>query len=314
MRILVVDDDPVILDLVSMVLRTDYDEDVSVMSSAQGALEILNRKDERFDVLILDIDMPEMNGIELCTKVRALPAYRATPIIMLTARTDMSSIESAFAAGATDYITKPFDLKGIHLRLQVAERMMRESCDIFTQDSLLNPVPAALDGKEVSSEGPLRIVGLPQHSDYFSLGNYLAQLERKRVDESVVFAVQINDFDKLCDTLSTREMLTVISEVSNGICAAAQDPRLLNAFIGSGVFMCIASKNMLDFWLEVEQRIEDYLRASERMKSMGFDFDVSVIVGRPFRPSANRTQRVRQTFDRARTQLEKRAQSDKKAL
>jgi CheY-like chemotaxis protein len=105
MRFLVVDDDPIVLKLIPMVLRQEGHEDIRVASTGMAALGILSNAIDPFDAILLDIEMPEMNGIDVCARIRQMPGYRSIPIIMLTARSDTGSIESAFSAGANDYIT-----------------------------------------------------------------------------------------------------------------------------------------------------------------------------------------------------------------
>ena len=306
MKILVVDDDLVILDLLPTVLRQDGHKDIRVASSGADALDILAGSHEIFDVLILDIMMPEMDGIALCAGIRKLRSYSDIPIIMLTASSDTCSIESAFAAGANDYITKPFDIKSIGTRIQIAERMMSEACKVVNSTSLLQNLPEPFGTHEFNIDDSVRISGLNQHTDPFSLGNYLSQLARKKVDKTSVFALRVNAFEALYDDLSCKEILLAIAEVSNAIASAADDNRLLNAYLGSGTFMCIATDDLLDIWLAMEDRIDTYLKRSELLRGARIGVDISVTVGRPFRPNASKTKRVRPTFDRAISLLDKR--------
>lgn len=306
MKILVVDDDPVILDLLPTVLRQEGHQDIGVAISGADALDILACSQEVFDVLILDIMMPGMDGIALCTSIRKMQSYTDTPIIMLTARSDTCTIESAFAAGANDYITKPFDIKNIGTRIQVAERMMNETCKIVTYTSLINHLPEPFGTHEFDIDDPVRISGLIQHTDPFSLGNYLSQLTRKKVDETSVFALKINAFEALYDDYSSKELLLIIAELSNAIAISAGDNRLLNAYVGSGTFICIATDDLLGIWFEMEERINTYLKRSELLRGAEIEVNISVIIGRPFRPNASKTKRVRPTFDRAISLLDKR--------
>ena len=82
------------------------DYDVIPCTSGREALEIL--ADETIDLILLDIMMPEMNGFQVCERVRANPEWEEIPIIFLTARQDEDSIEKAYDVGAHDYVTKPF--------------------------------------------------------------------------------------------------------------------------------------------------------------------------------------------------------------
>ena len=313
MRILIVDDDPIIRELLPTILRQEGYTDISVVASGNAALDILGRLNSTFDVLILDIAMLEMDGVELCTRVRKIPAYRTTPIIMLTAKSDALSIESAFVAGATDYITKPFDVKRIGLRIQIADRTMRKTCKTVTQDSLTNRLPEPFETEDLGIKDAVRISGLAQHTDPFSLGNYLSQLARKMVTETSVFAAKIGAFEPLHEIYSSRELLLIIAEASTAISVAVGNKRLLGAYLGSGTFMCIAANDILGIWLAMEHRVAEYLKHSERLQTAGINEEISVTMGRPFRPNASKTKRVRPTFERAILQLDRRNKVSNKA-
>ncbi len=104
-KVLVVDDDPDVRRLVEMKLKI---EGISTELACDG-VDALQRMDEQvFDLVILDIMMPEMDGIEACRRLRANSVYGRVPVLMLTARAQIADIERGFEAGATDYMVKPF--------------------------------------------------------------------------------------------------------------------------------------------------------------------------------------------------------------
>lgn len=61
----------------------------------------------QIDLILMDVLMPEMDGVEACRQIKSRPHLCDIPIIMVTAKTDLSNLQAAFAAGANDYITKP---------------------------------------------------------------------------------------------------------------------------------------------------------------------------------------------------------------
>ncbi len=124
MHVLVVDDDLFILDLLRTILTADGHHTVECTVSPRDALRKLEAG-PGFDCLIYDIVMPDMDGIELCRRTRELRRYRHVPILILTAQQDRASLAKAVEAGATDYITKPFDVLEIELRIQMATRIRR---------------------------------------------------------------------------------------------------------------------------------------------------------------------------------------------
>ena len=225
---------------------------------------------------------------------------------MLTAKSDASSIESAFSAGANDYITKPFDIESIATRTHIAERMMRETCKVFTRDSLSDCLPGPFGQHDFDFAEPIVFNDLNHHTDPFSLGNYLSQLAQQRVTETSVFALKIDTFDLLYDELTGRDLLLIIAAVSNSISTATADNRLLNAYVGSGIFLCIAPDDLVDAWVEVEENISAILKELSPIRKAELLDTFSVTMGRPVRPYLSKTQRVRRTFDRAKVQLSRR--------
>lgn len=102
--ILIVDDDAGMLALTSMMLeRAGFS--VQRASSGQEALGLAEHSTP--DLFLLDIAMPDMNGIELCKRIRSNPCTRHTPVVFLSAHTDRSTMTNGFDAGATEYLTKP---------------------------------------------------------------------------------------------------------------------------------------------------------------------------------------------------------------
>jgi len=104
-RIMAVDDSKTMRDMVSFTLKgAGYD--VLVADDGVNALSAL--AGEEVDLIITDVNMPNMNGIELVEKLRGDPRFRATPILILTTESDDSLKQKGRAAGATGWIVKPF--------------------------------------------------------------------------------------------------------------------------------------------------------------------------------------------------------------
>jgi putative two-component system response regulator len=106
-RILIVDDVVDNIRIAMNILKED-NYDFSFANSGIEALQLLESEPEQFQLLLLDIMMPGMDGFETCEKIKANPLVKDIPIIFLTAKTDVDSIAKGFTYGAVDYITKPF--------------------------------------------------------------------------------------------------------------------------------------------------------------------------------------------------------------
>lgn len=105
-NILVVDDSPTIRRMVIASLRDLSDTSFNEASSGLEAIEHLALS--RFDLIVLDLNMPDMHGLEVVTFVRKHKVYSDIPIIVLTTRGDEASRSDALALGASVYLTKPF--------------------------------------------------------------------------------------------------------------------------------------------------------------------------------------------------------------
>ncbi|MFH0788543.1 MAG: response regulator [Pseudomonadota bacterium] len=103
-RILIVDDDELVLIALRELLRSE-DYEVHTFSRGSEALKKLDQ--EEFDLLILDIIMPEMDGFELCKKIREKVSCQEKPILFLTAKNEEEDKKRGLAAGATLFLSKP---------------------------------------------------------------------------------------------------------------------------------------------------------------------------------------------------------------
>jgi DNA-binding response OmpR family regulator len=117
MKVLVVDDEPDLLCTVEYRLRF-ADCDVVTASNGQEGLE--KAAAESPDLILLDTNMPVMNGHEMLEHLRADPNLKSIPVIMLTARCEPQDIAAASALGISDYVTKPFDFMQLMDKVRAA--------------------------------------------------------------------------------------------------------------------------------------------------------------------------------------------------
>lgn len=115
-RLLIVDDEQGIVDMMASYFSCNYD-----VLTAYSGIEALKRIAGQPDLILLDINMPEMDGITLCQKIRE---FVTCPILFLTARVESADKINGFQVGADDYIVKPFDLDELGAR--VAAHLRRE--------------------------------------------------------------------------------------------------------------------------------------------------------------------------------------------
>ncbi|HLO58899.1 MAG TPA: hybrid sensor histidine kinase/response regulator [Bacteroidales bacterium] len=128
--ILIVDDVPKNIQLLGSILKEEA-YDLEFATSGKEALEWLDSK--QFDLVLLDIMMPEMDGFEVCRRIKENPLTREVSVIFLTAKADFQSIIQGFESGAVDYITKPYNRKELlirvktHLTLQQQRKQLEQS-------------------------------------------------------------------------------------------------------------------------------------------------------------------------------------------
>ncbi|MGW0614652.1 response regulator transcription factor [Streptomyces sp. NPDC002788] len=113
-RVLIADDDADIRDLVAFKL-TQCGHQVTAVEDGVAALRAAGA--QPFDLVLLDIRMPGMSGLDVCRAVRAAPGTASLPVILITARSQEGDVELGFAAGADDYIVKPFSPRELSSRV-----------------------------------------------------------------------------------------------------------------------------------------------------------------------------------------------------
>jgi two-component system, chemotaxis family, chemotaxis protein CheY len=117
MRVLVVDDSRAIRRIIGEIMKQLGFE----VSEAGNGIEALQRLEELGtpDLVLVDWNMPEMNGLDFIKAVRANPAYSDLPLMMVTTETEMERMALAFMAGVNEYVMKPFDKATILDKLQL---------------------------------------------------------------------------------------------------------------------------------------------------------------------------------------------------
>lgn len=113
--ILIVDDNPQNLEVLGKMLQ-DNSYEIEFAINGEAALEWLECR--RFDLILLDINMPGMNGFDVFVKIRQKPELNDVPLFFLSAETDRETILKGFELGAQDYITKPFDSRELLMRVR----------------------------------------------------------------------------------------------------------------------------------------------------------------------------------------------------
>jgi two-component system phosphate regulon response regulator PhoB len=103
--VLIVDDEPTVVELVRVTLEDDR---VSVIAATSGADALALAAEAQPDLILLDVNLPDLSGLEVCRRLRREPSFAGSRIVMLTAAAQREDVNRGLAAGADEYLTKPF--------------------------------------------------------------------------------------------------------------------------------------------------------------------------------------------------------------
>ena len=153
-RILIVEDDPAVRDVVEHSLSREGMNTLAV-ADGESALARLREEAEPFDLVVLDVMLPGMDGVEVCREIRAGGAAKDVTILMLTARDDETSVVVGLEVGADDYVTKPFSPRQLVSRVRAHLRRRRLSSKPAEQQRKLEFPGLMLDllRRQISVEG-----------------------------------------------------------------------------------------------------------------------------------------------------------------
>ncbi|MBV7380152.1 response regulator [Maritimibacter dapengensis] len=243
MRVLVIDDDPTILDIVVQYLDFSTKHEVNAVPSAKAALEAISDAEEPFECFLCDIQMPEVDGISLVKLIRQSPGHKQTPIIMLTAMHAKQDLDRAFHAGATDYVTKPFDCVDLPPRMQAAQKLsLEKSRNEHRTYKAGELVGMGGELKEIMLNDPITLPGIESALEYSEFENYLRELLRRRTARLTTVAVKIGSVDHLYAEYTSEQFKLMLGATA----AAVQDTLLADggvlSYRGNGTFLCIPEK------------------------------------------------------------------------
>ncbi len=181
-EILVVDDEAELRELLVEQLRALGYTDVSTAASAEEALERVGRRTP--DLILTDINMPGMNGIELCARLKTDVTLALTPVILLTAVSDREARVAGVAAGADDFFAKPFDLVELGTRVGVLLRVKALVDQLERAESVITTLGLTIEARDPYTGG---------HCE--RLARYAVELGRAlHVDEPSLRALRLGGY------------------------------------------------------------------------------------------------------------------------
>lgn len=132
-KVLIVDDDPVSIALLQGLLAGKYD--CSNACNGRIALDLVSKTQP--DIVLLDVNMPDMDGYEVCRTLKASPVLSDIPVIFLTSQSETRDIVEGFNAGAVDYVKKPFSAVELYLRMETQLQLQAAKRDLAHKNNEL---------------------------------------------------------------------------------------------------------------------------------------------------------------------------------
>ena len=214
-RILVVDDDPETARLVRDWFRGQPYE---ILDAADGETALERVRRERPALILLDLKMPGVDGISVARSLKEDPATRSIPIILLTACRDVESKVEAFAAGADDYVTKPFEFEEIDARIR---SMLQKRGLLVSLESKVRDLTATNDQLE-------KLLVVDEKTGLFNFREFQRRLreewqraERYSTQLSLVF-LDLDHFKQVNDTLGHQAGDKVLCEFATLVTGGAR--------------------------------------------------------------------------------------------
>jgi DNA-binding response OmpR family regulator len=193
--VLVVEDEPDIAALIKHTLERPGEIDVALVSTGAAALEAAAERPP--DLVLLDLNLPVLDGLEVCRLLRAREATKSVPIIILTARTSETDRVVGLDAGADDYISKPFSLRELSARVRAVLRRGRS--DAAPPPVLYRGQHLVADFEAINIEVDGQPIRLTRRE--FELLRYLVE-NRNRVLSRDRLLERVWGYDRLVETRS----------------------------------------------------------------------------------------------------------------
>lgn len=236
--ILIVDDTPTNIQVLAEALCSDYR--VKVATSGKTALAMANNPESRPDLILLDVMMPEMDGYEVCRRLKQSQATQGIPVIFVTAKNDVTDEEYGLRLGAMDYIVKPF-------RLAIVKARVQNHINLKTKTDLLETL-ALVDG----------LTGIPNRRRFDEVLDNEWKRSQRDCSELAVIMADIDYFKAYNDTYGHGAGDQCLKAVAKALASSLNRPCDMMARYGGEEFVAV----MPDTEAEGAHTLAERLRAN----------------------------------------------------
>lgn len=252
MRILAVDDDVDFLAVLSAKVNELGVKKIVCVTSAREAFGVISADTLGFDCILLDIQMPDMDGVELCRCIRRIETCRSVPIIMLTSRGNRDWIFSAFEAGATDYVTKPLDTFELAARLSSSARMTALQQSTQMTGEL---------GDETALDVPISLIvdQVPNVMNFLNLQNMVFQLSRLDILFLNCFTISFLGFRSVRYYSDKEEFVDILRHIAGLIQNSCDAKNLSLSYSEDGVFVGVGEFSHRNAAIKLRKCLNDQL-------------------------------------------------------
>ena len=273
LRVLAVDDDHNILQLLKTALSA-FHFNITIADSGANALKMIEKADKPFDCFLLDIQMPAMNGIMLCKEIRKIAEYKQSPILMLTAMSDREYVDLAFVAGATDYVTKPFDFLELRSRMSAAQRLVQERRIAEANGARKS---TGVKRQKFPLDEAIAIEGIERVLRNTEFDNYIMQLSQGRLFNTHAVAVKLADAARMHKLLTPENFEGLLHDIASSMTGLTKKTGDIVSYRGDGVFLMVRHGRFGTDQAELEMALNRTLLS--HLSERNAEFEAQVIVG-----------------------------------
>jgi adenylate cyclase len=283
-RVLIADDNPTNVRILRARLAGEgYD----IVTAADGEEALAVARETRPDLILLDVMMPKLDGLEVCRRLKAMPDLPFTPIIMVTAMTDAKDVVAGLEAGADEYLGKPVDHAALGARVRSMLRIKALHDTVTAQGEEIARWNATLERRVAEQVAELERVGRlkrffsPQLADAIVAGGTADPLRSHRREISVVF-LDLRGFTAFAETAEPEEVSHVLGVYHREMGRLILEHEgTLERFTGDGMMIFFNDPVPVANPEERSVRMADAMRARVRAlgaewRRRGHDLDFSV--------------------------------------